>query len=283
MKTHVFPFVLRLLPCVVLALACPHARSEEPVLPAQVPEEEARNAISSGLAALREEVKSKHEPAVVHVIADIGRTNHLDKDRLKMLEVAGQGLLQEMASTHDEELRSQAETRIRGVAPKQMGKVIAGMNGSSFYWESALKLPAWRKILKELLTAEELKKWDKVVADRTAYRAHALAELLLLEERQVLDLSEDQIGRLQPLLEQAVIDYLPDAASMFSGVEETEQSLYMGFVKVLIMGIPEDKARAIIKPERWRDWQTSAGDYASEWSWITRRHDERLMEEKSAR
>jgi hypothetical protein len=142
----------------------------------------------------------------------------------------------------------------------------------------------WSDAVRQLLTAEERRKWEAVTASREAYRSRALAQYVLSKIAPQLALDKDQQKELAALIAQAATEYLPDLMTMFGGSEEDgEPQIYLPYMMVLTKAVPEEKARALIRPDRWEKWRAAAGEGAQNWEWIKQGHEQRLKENRNSR
>src|SRR5262249_50357963 len=86
-------------------------------------------------------------------------------------------------------------------------------------------------------------------------------------------LSTAQYARLQPLMDKAVDDYLPDLSRFFSN----DWHLQSYYVLLPVRGIPEQELKSILTPQQWElcNSQDLAkhGDY---WTSIQQYHDQRV-------
>lgn len=264
-------------PALLSGVAAPAA--DDPGLPALTAGEQIQNAISAKLTQITADQRDKQKPGMDRLIADIQRTLHLSEERLALLHVAAAGVLQRAQEPMARRVVAEAERRTKGVSPKVAGKVLSSMDGFN---QSRLRLSEdafWKDALRQLLTDQERLKWETVVAERAAYRAHAIAEYLLVRIKPVLSLDAGQEDKLLPLLQKAVQDYLPDAFVGWMSDEE-DRGLYFGYVPVFVLGVPEADARTVIREAQWEKWRRAAGEYAGEWEWIKSVHDERVKKEE---
>ena len=260
-----------LVACGLWAVAC---KAEDPGVPALTPAEQVQNATAVKLTEAAAAQAEKQKPSVEREIDDIQRTLRLPADRLALLRMAGEGALQ---STRDQAARSavmEAERRVKGVVPKLVAKVLAGMENSGGSRVRLSQNRFWDDAVQQLLTEDERHKWEAMVADRAAYRAHAIAELAVIKITATLQLSDEQGVKLLPLIEKAAREYLPDMFSSFTSDGE-EGGMYLPYAQMFILGVPEEDVRAVIKPEQWTSWHTAAGENSSNWEWIKRQHDQR--------
>ena len=260
-----------LVACALWAMAC---KGEDPGVPALTPAEQVQNATAVKLTEAAAAQTEKQKPSVDREIDDIQRTLRLPPDRLALLRMAGEGALQ---STREQAARSavmEAERRVKGVAPKLVAKVLAGMENSGGSRVRLSQNRFWDDAVRQLLTEDERHQWEAVVADRIAYRAHAIAEFAVIRITSILQLSDEQAVKILPLIEKAAREYLPDMFSYFTS-DDGEGGIYLPYAQMFILGVPEEDARAVITPEQWASWHMAAGEDASNWESIKRQHDQR--------
>ena len=258
------------LPQIVAAEAPP-----PPGLPGLTDGEQVQNAISIKLSEATYKQREKQRPKLKGMVDDIHRTVHLSEERLALLNIAAEGVLQRLEDDRARNIVTEAENRIKGVPPKQVDKVLAAIGSFGSSRTRLSENTLWRNTLRQLLKPEELEKWAAVEDGRAAYRARSIAEFILLKVRPVLELTEEQAGKMLPLFEQSVREYLPDASSSWASDGE-ERGLYSGYAQMLILGVPEDKAHTVLTEEQWSKWRAAAGEYADNWQWIKSVHDRRM-------
>ncbi|MDB6119321.1 MAG: hypothetical protein JWO08_3102 [Verrucomicrobiaceae bacterium] len=246
-----------------------------PGLPGLTDGEQVQNAISIKLSEATYKQREKQKPKLKDMVDDIHRTVHLSEDRLALLNIAVEGVLLRLEDDRARNVVAEAEKRIKGVQPKQVDKVLAAIGSFSSSGMRLTESTLWRDTLRQLLKPEELQKWTAVEDSRAAYRSKSIAEFILLKVRPMLALTEEQAGKMLPLITQSVKDYLPDASSSFSSDGE-ERGLYSGYAQMLILGVPEDKAHSVLTEDQWSKWRAAAGEYAGNWDWIKTIHDRRM-------
>ncbi len=251
------------------------AEAPPPGLPGLTDGEQVQNAISIKLSESTYKQREKQRPKLKSMVDDIHRTVHLSDERLALLNIAAEGVLQRLEDDSARNLVTEAENRIKGVPPKQVDKVLAAIGSFGSSRTRLSENTLWRNTLRQLLKPEELEKWAAVEDGRAAYRARSIAEFILLKVRPVLDLTEEQAGKMLPLIEKSVKDYLPDASISFSSDGE-ERGLYSGYAQMLILGVPEDQAHSVLTEAQRDKWRAAAGEYANNWEWIKTIHDRRM-------
>lgn len=275
MKMNVNLAITRLLGAALLLLppGLP-ARAEDPGLPTLTGGDEVQNAVAAKLVKMATAMKERHRPLMDRTIDDIQRVTHLPEDRLALLRIAGQGALEHILDDCTRDMANEVETRAKGVPNKLVSKVLDSLDGSNWSASKVTEQPRWREAVKAVLTTAERHQWEQVVAQREAYRARALAELVLMQVQRTTGLGDEQIEKLQPLMEKAVRDYMPDVMNGFGG-DGDDRNFYTGYLPMFVLGISEKDARTIVKPEQWTKWQAAAGECSGNWPWIKEQHDRR--------
>ena len=258
---------------VLLPAGGAHA-ADEPGLPALTGGELIQNAISVRLAQSTNDWCEKQRPQLDKVVDDIQRTLHLPPPRLNLLRIAVQGVLQRTLDERAHYLVTDAEKRTKGVAPKQVAKVLISIDDSKSALIRVEQNPLWEGVVQQLLTSDERQRWEAVVAERETYRAQAIAEFILSRIKPLVRLTDAQADKLLPMIAKGAQEYLPDITSWSS--DEEGRGMYAGYAQVLILAVPEAQARTVIKAEQWDKWRRAAGEYADNWEWIKQSHDQRV-------
>jgi hypothetical protein len=233
-----------------------------------------QNATSAKALTEVEKIKTHARESLNRQIEDLHRILHLDEARMDMLRLAVEGELENQLSNARDYLTRDIEARLKGVNSRNVAKLLAAYhNNTSMTMRSDQDV--WTGALRQTLTSAELARWEKLKAERLAYRCRAIARLLRSIVVERVGLNDEQMGKLTPLLEVTIADYLPDMLQQYS--DGNERRIYSEYVRVFTMGVPEKAARAIITdPEKWKLWEQVPGDYRSSWGWIKQNHDQRV-------
>lgn len=139
------------------------------------------------------------------------------------------------------------------------------------------QLQVWEKAVKAELNDEQREAWKKAVDERSAYREKATAGMILSEFDLSQRLTDEQWGKLQPMVQGFIKDYSADIGQMFS--YSTEQSWYLtGHISSLpFAGLPEKELKEILTKEQWDSWSGSSqcANASSYWGNIKEVHDQR--------
>jgi hypothetical protein len=157
---------------------------------------------------------------------------------------------------------------------------LAGMQ--DFFFQRNFGMPSqnaiWEETLQTELTPTQQAAWKKETDARAAYRAAAIASLVLAEFDSQNQLTDDQWGKLQPLVAGVVGDYSQGITQVFSGMNGVPW--YMGGPYVLIpfAGIDETSLKAILTKDQMDLW-TGSQDYANAnnlWRVVQQVHAQRV-------
>ena len=250
--------------------------ADDPSIPGLTADEQQQNAISARLTKLSADRMDKEKPRMDRIVEDIQRTLKLPPERLEMLQIGAQGLLMKGQDNSAKNLVRDANNRLKGATPKTATKILASMGipyGTSV--KQMLDDPLWKGITEHLLSEDERKRWENVVAERKSYRYHAIAEFVLLSVQSSKGLSDDPATRLRPLMFKAAEEYMPDLLGSY-GDGDGGGNFYVPYAQVLILAVPEDEAKAIVGEAQMSDWRGAAGEMAGEWKWMKDRHDQRI-------
>ncbi|MBL9116138.1 MAG: hypothetical protein JNJ83_14115 [Verrucomicrobiaceae bacterium] len=249
-----------------------------PTLPSWYGLEFVQSETSRKMVEIYEKTKKQARPAIESELQEIQRELELDEPRIKTLQLAAEGALEQAGRAVRGSIMSGVEGRTKGATAVTIKKVLAA-NNASWSMSGASSQPLWRAALAQVLTAEEQQKLTSARDERQKYREKALAMLLEQYVVERVGLAEGQLGKLRPLLLQVVKDYLPDMSNYYNDGEGN--SIYSEMVPVMVLGVEEKAAKDIISDKaQWERWQMMPGQYKESWNWIKRNHETRLKREE---
>jgi hypothetical protein len=212
-------------------------------------------------------------------VDDVRRVVRLAPDRAKYLEIAGKGAVEHALDAWRSQFDAWVRNSVQGVKGETLRKRLAGLDNDNV-WFGEEGTPGdhavWKDALAEALSAEQKKAWDEEVAAREGYRQRAYAWGILAELNRRYRLSNDQFGRLEPLVESAVAEYFEDFTNMFGRASSTVMPRY---IVTLFAAVPEDKAQAIFNAPQWRQWKDNDFKQVSGW-WESMKNNHRSRSQR---
>lgn len=232
-----------------------------------------QRAVAQRGADLAASMRFRDSASIDRLVQDVQRVVHLPADRFCLLRVAAAGLVEAVVDESADRLQQDLQRHAQNGSAKTINNMLSTVT-MPYQSRRNTAVKRWPSMMKRLLTAEEYASWSHIVDSRTAYRAHALMQVVAMLVQPRAKLSDAVMEQLKPLLEKSVQDYLPDIYE-WSGDE-----IYQGYLPVFILGIPEAEARKIVPKERWDDWHRAAGDGLNMWAGLLQNHKSRLQAEK---
>jgi hypothetical protein len=167
---------------------------------------------------------------------------------------------------------------IKGATAPDLRRRLASFRNMSIGQQDSTQDSAyWRDCIDEVLSAAQRQAWKKETDARTAYQERAISAWSLAELDRRRRLTAEQFTRLQPLMDKAIAEYLPDLSRFFS----YDWQLQSYYVLLPVRGIPEDEIKAVLTPQQWDLFNdqdlTKHGDY---WTSIQQYHEQRVKSER---
>lgn len=206
------------------------------------------------------------------IIGDVSRVTQLPPERVRMLRIAAKGAVDRSL----EPWRKAQESRVReqtiGATLETVKDRILTVGEVHVGGTAAQDTTLWTEPLRRILTPAELESWNKAQSDRTSYRAAALSDLLVSEMERRLMLTPEQTQKLEPLLRQAFIDYLPDMGNYI----DRNSGIDFRLLALVFNGVPEEQRNAILTPQQGTMLMEAMADFGGWWQSIQQNHQRRV-------
>ncbi len=215
-------------------------------------------------------------------VDELVRVTSIPPETLKLLQVAAKGTVERVL---DSSWKSNVDRGVRGSVEGVSGQFLKqrldAMGESRYSTEPPEQHAMWVQTLQTLLTDEQRKNYENVLAERDAYRDRAIVHIILAQLDSTLRISGDQGDKLEPLLAGVVKDYWPDYERSFNG---SNYAIYPYYLPVMLAGVPADDRKAILTPEQLKQFE---GDIQSRyngwWDSMKRMHDQRVKKTPAAK
>ena len=179
-------------------------------------------------------------------ISDVVGSLALDEKRTEAFKDAGKEAIDQSLDKWKEYAREWLD----GLSESQreeytrQGRLPLGYNNT----DSADNQPAWKNAFKEILTAEEMEKWESLLDDRTAKREKAAAGLMLSLVEEWVGIHEEQRNPILKLFR----EHSEPVHGQFR-----QQHYYMNTSQVAqaIKGVDEKDLKKILNDSQWDRWQ----------------------------
>ncbi len=135
----------------------------------------------------------------------------------------------------------------------------------------------WEAAVAAELTGAQRAAWQKEIDARKAYEQQTIVANLVEEFDRLCMLTDEQWGKLEPLLAERMKDYGPEFEQMF-GNWETPWFLQNYCLLTPVAGIPEKEMRKILTDEQWKHWTFTSqfGNGSRYWGNIESNHKQRI-------
>ena len=120
----------------------------------------------------------------------------------------------------------------------------------------------------DVLTEAQMESLANDVIGRKTYRNHARVLIILEELNWTYHLSLEQLDKLEPFLQQVVVEYASDIIQTIGSDSGSTRQM-----SVFLAGVPEEKIKSILTSEQFEQWKISDKDL---WKNIKSNHDQRL-------
>lgn len=233
-------------------------------------------AINEALVDASQDRTEKTQRQMDLIVGDVKRVTNLPADRARLLRIASKGAvdraLEPWKKAQESRVREQASGSTRDTVKERLAGVGEVHMGGTPPQDSTL----WAEPLRRILSPEELESWNRAQAERTAYRAAALSDLLVSEMERKLMLTPDQTKSLEPLLRQAFIDYLPDMSNYI----DRNSGMDFRLLALVFNGVPENERNRILTPQQQTLLMETTADFGGWWQSIQQNHTRRLGAKK---
>jgi hypothetical protein len=203
-------------------------------------------------------------------LESIQRVVNLSEESTRRLEMATKGAAEHALDLWRPNCEQWVRNSIKNVSAKTLKQRLETFNieGSFDNQGSPFEQPIWINTVADVLTESQMELLANDVIGRKSYRNRARVLIILEELNWTYHLSLEQIDKLEPLLNQVVVEYAGDIIQMIGSDSGATRQM-----SVFLAGVPEDKTRSILTPEQFEQWKTSDKDL---WKNTKSNHDQRL-------
>ncbi len=209
---------------------------------------------------------------------DVRRVVKLSPERLSYLEIAAKGAVEHALDTQREQLESWVRSTVQMAKGAALRARLADMNAENFGFGdegTTGEHVLWKDALAEVLTSEQKNILGAALAARETYRQRAYSRAILAELNRRYHLSNDQFGKLEPLVETAVGEYYDDFMNMFG---RGSSNIIPRYLITLFLAVPEDASRSILNASQWKQWkEVDSKQLASWWDSMKSNHKRKMQ------
>ncbi|MEQ1841972.1 MAG: hypothetical protein ABL994_16330, partial [Verrucomicrobiales bacterium] len=219
--------------------------------------------ISQHILKLAEAERDKRMDFMKVVIDDIVRLCKLDSSQRDSLELAAKGASERSMKEWHEQAERYFRTRLEsteGDAAKEMLEGMGSVNfGGNRSEEEGESLDLWKDTLKDVLTEEQVKRYESVLEQRYRDRVDAFAKMSVSTIDDHLRLTPDQKAKMAELVHGAAIDYLVDVQRYWGDYFER------GMLMSLANASDEETLKAILTNEQFDRLREATSNFDHFW------------------
>jgi hypothetical protein len=212
-------------------------------------------------------------------VDELVRVTAVSGEPLKLLQVAARGAVERSLDPNwKTNVDRSARGSVEGVGAQFVKQRLDAMGENRYNTEPPEQNPLWVETLKNVLTEEQRKAYDAVLAERSAYRDRAIVQIVLAQLDSTLRFSGEQAEKLEPLLAKVVKDYWLDYQRSFSG---SNYAIYPYYLPVMLSGVPEVDRKAVLTPEQLKQFEGDGNNrYNGWWKNMERQHEQRMKKKQ---
>lgn len=235
--------------------------------------------ISAHILKLAEAERDNRMSFMRIVIDDIVRLCELDEAQRTKLELAAKGASERSMKEWHEQAERYFRTRLESTDPDSAKEMLEGMGSVNFGGnrseEEGESLDLWKDSLTEVLTDEQVKRYEAVLEQREADRIDAFARMSLSTIDDHLRLTPNQKTKIGEIVQTSAADYLDDVQRYWGDYFER------GMLMSLANAAEEDQLKAILTEQQFDRLREATSNF--DHFWDQKRRLKRAKEKSSQR
>ena len=235
--------------------------------------------ISQHILKLAEAERDSRMSFMRIVIDDIVRLCELDEEQHKRLELAAKGASERSMKEWHEQAERYFRTRLESADPDGVKEMLDGMGSVNFGGnrseEEGESLDLWKDSLKDVLTADQVKRYETILEQRESDRIEAFASMSLSTIDDHLRLTPDQKAKIGELVHASASDYLNDVQRYWGDYFER------GMLMSLVNAAEEDVLKGILTEQQFDRLRDATSNF--DHFWDQKRRLKRAKEKASDR
>ncbi|NNE93713.1 MAG: hypothetical protein HKN23_18845 [Verrucomicrobiales bacterium] len=213
------------------------------------------------------------------VIDDVVRLCELSEEQRGQLELAAKGATDRSMDSWRQSADRYIQGRMKGATKENADQMLQSIGNVSFGGNEAEKESEknslWKESLGEVLSGEQIARYEKVIREREAYSAKAFGMVVMATLDEHLRLTPEQHTKLAPLAEESTSEYLDDIRQYWG--DYFEKSMLMS----LLGGAEEKQVKEILSEKQFERWQNSTSNFNHFWE--QRRREKKAAEKAAAK
>lgn len=235
--------------------------------------------ISQHILKLAEAERDNRMSFMRIVIDDIVRLCELDEQQHERLELAAKGASERSMKEWHEQAERYFRTRLESADPDGVKEMLDGMGSVNFGGnrseEEGESLDLWKDSLKDVLTADQVKRYESILEQRESDRIEAFASMSLSTIDDHLRLTPDQKAKISELVHDSASSYLNDVQRYWGDYFER------GMLMSLVNAAEGDVLKTILTEQQFDRLRDATSNF--DHFWDQKRRLKRAKEKASDR
>lgn len=219
--------------------------------------------ISQHILKLAEAERDNRMSFMRIVIDDVVRLCELNDEQKERLELAARGASERSMKEWHEQAERYFRTRLESADPDAIKEMLDGMGSVNFGGnrseEEGESLDLWKDALKDVLSDEQVKRYETVLEQREADRIDAFAGMSLSTIDDHLRLTPDQKTKMGEIVHASASDYLNDVQRYWGDYFER------GMLMSLANAVEEDRLKAILTEQQFERLREATSNFDHFW------------------
>ena len=219
--------------------------------------------ISRHVRKQADEERSKRMDFMSFVIDDIVRLCDLDDSQKSRLILAAKGASKRSMERWHEQAERYFRQRVTGSDEETVSELLQNMGSVNFGGRNSDREgeteAVWKDSLEDVLTKEQLSKYNTVLAERAQARIDAFSEMAIASLDNYLRLTPEQKNRMEPIIKSSANEYLDDIHRYWG--EYVEKNMLMS----LANAADEKVLREILSDKQFDRLQSATSNLEHFW------------------
>lgn len=194
---------------------------------------------------------------MLSLVDDIARVLKLSPERKALLATAAKGAVEAVMTPWCDELSKRTQEEVEAATPETLDNVVEIVVSihMPIRKKQVMEQPVWKQGLETLLNPAERETWQKMLAERQAYRVSTLAMLATVETDRRHLLGQRQFEKLEKIMEESIREDLsfllktPDCDDL-NGWQWTSR-----FALMPLGNADKAELQAVLSPRQWERLQ----------------------------
>jgi hypothetical protein len=242
--------------------------------------EDVEKAISNFFYEKTEDERQRELETNMLKAEDAARVAGLSAESAERLEAAAAGATEQSLMTWKWFTEQQIRSQLQGLTPQNVNQRLESLQDFFFQRRFGIsnREDIWDETVQSELTAQQQDAWKKETSAREDYRGNAIAAVVLSEFDRQAHLTDEQWGKLHPLVAGVLNDYSQGITQVFSGMNGTPWYLGGPYMLIPLAGVDDQALKSVLTKDQMDLW-TGSQEFANAnnlWQIVRQMHAQRV-------